>query len=129
MLEAFYTRNYLVLAYSWLVWGEEGRKAMFLPPQPMLYICLEQPGITEITLLENAARATNKLTALTFLDTTFFSLRLSILMQPKPDRYPVLCFESKCLRVSYQHLRIALERVLDKIVLSISTTEEPPETR
>jgi hypothetical protein len=135
VLEAFYTHNYFLLAYSGIVWSTRARKVMLLPPQPMqkfirkMHICLEYAGLTEINLLEKAARATKKLTALTFLDITFFSLRLPLLMPPKPDKYPVLCFESKCLRVSYQHLKVAHERVLDKFVLSTSATEEPPATR
>lgn len=32
VLEAFYTRNYFVLAYSWLVWGDGARKVMLVPP-------------------------------------------------------------------------------------------------
>jgi hypothetical protein len=94
VLEAFYTQNYFLLAYSGLVWGDKARKVMLLPPQPMqkfirkMHICLKHAGLTEITLLEKAARATKKLTTLIFLDITFFSLRLPILMPPKPDRYP-----------------------------------------
>jgi hypothetical protein len=137
VLEVFYTHNYFLLAYSGIEWSTRERKVMRLPPQPMqkfirkLHICLEYAGFSEMALLEEAARATKKLTRLTFLDITFFSLHLSLLPPPAPkiDRYPLLCFESKCLRVSYQHLEVAHERVLDNFVLSTSATEEPPETR
>jgi hypothetical protein len=135
VLEAFYKRNYFLLAYSGLVWGDGAQKVMLLPPQPMqkfirkMHICLEHPGLTEIALLGRAARATQKLESQIFLDITFFSLRIPILMPPKPNRMPVLCFESKCLRVSYQHLKVAHERVLDRFVLSTSAAEEPPKTR
>lgn len=127
--EAFYTRNYFVLAYSGILLGNKTRKVMFLPPQPIqkfirkLRIWLEHPGLAEIAVLEKAARATKNLT-LTFLDITFFSLRLQILVPHKPDRISMLCFKSKCLRVSYQHLEVAHERVLDKFVLSTGAAKE-----
>lgn len=67
---------------------------MLVPPQLMqkftlkMRTCLEPPGITDITILEKTARATKNSTALTFLDITFFSLRLPILVPPNSTDKP-----------------------------------------
>lgn len=136
VLEAFYTQNYFILAYPKSYWPPEASSFMLLPPQPVqkfirkLHIHLDHLRPGRIALLEKAARATKNLTRLTFLDITFFSSkRRSLFAVPKPDEVPVLCFESKCLRVSYQHFNVEDELVLHKFVLCTSATREPLQTR